>query len=69
MSFLLGKTKVEKIRICGNYVSIFPGRGECLRAIRTLKETTEEIVIRVLNPVAHVSYAGSLKMRHFKKLY
>ena len=30
VSFFLGKTKVEKIRICGNYASLFPGPGECL---------------------------------------
>ena len=34
VSYLLGKTKVEKKRICGNYVSLFPGRDECLRAIK-----------------------------------
>lgn len=69
VSYLLGKTKVEKKRICGNYVSLFPGRDECLRAIKTLKETTGEIFIRVFNPVAHVSIGSGLKMRHFIKLY
>lgn len=41
----------------------------CERLELTLKETTEEIVIRVLNPVAHVFLGSSLKMRNFKKLY